>query len=286
MASNKRQKRLKARNKAAARQGGSSKSAKPTNKPSRSRDPVQALQQALIDCNPGYRGQGEVTFVGRSFVGVDLSGQPIRDLSPLADIDVPSIDLTQCPVADLSPLQGKRVRELYLEATQVTDIAVLDGMPLERLHISQTKVADLTPIGSSSLVELNAMDTNVADITPLRGLPITMLWLSRSPVRDLSPLGSVPLESLTVEGCPVDDLSPLTGHATLRRLHIALTEVTDLTPIVELELTRLIFSPPRITKGLEQVRAMSTLTEIGMGFEAMMSPPRFWSLIDSMPTQA
>ena len=67
---------------------------------------------------------------------------------------------------------------------------------------------------------------------------------------------------------------------TLQRLHIGETPVSDLTPLKGLMLTRLIFTPSKITKGLDVARNMKTLTEIGATLETKMAPAQFWALYD------
>jgi hypothetical protein len=106
-----------------------------------------------------------------------------------------------------------------------------------------------------------------------------MVWLNETPVSDIKPLEGAPLESLTLHRTKVSDLSPLVG-STIQRLHIAETPVTDLTPITGLRLTRLIFTPSRITAGLEEVRSMLSIGEIGTQLETKMHPTRFWALYD------
>ena len=40
----------------------------------------------------------------------------------------------------------------------------------------------------------------------------------------------------------------------------------------------LIFTPGRITKGIEIIREMKSIREIGPSFENRMNPSQFWSL--------
>jgi len=59
----------------------------------------------------------------------------------------------------------------------------------------------------------------------------------------------------------------------------------DLGPLESLKLTRLIFTPGRITAGIEQVRAMKSLRELDSDFKPdkrpTLSPAEFWSLYDA-----
>jgi internalin A len=113
-----------------------------------------------------------------------------------------------------------------------------------------------------------------------------MLWLSDAPVTDLSPLRGAPLASLTMKGVPVQDLSPLASMTELRRLHIGDCAAQDLSPLAGLHLTQLIFTPGRVARGMEHVRQMPTLQEIGTRFDDpensdVMPAAKFWELYDT-----
>ena len=73
----------------------------------------------------------------------------------------------------------------------------------------------------------------------------------------------------------------LAGCSTLERLHIAETPISDLTPIADMSLTRLIFTPSRITRGMDQARGMESIREIGLELESKMTPYEFWSSYDA-----
>ena len=108
---------------------------------------------------------------------------------------------------------------------------------------------------------------------------LSMLWLNETPVDDISPLRECPLVSLTLHRTAVRDLTPLAG-TRLQRLHIGETLVSDLSPLEGLALTRLIFSPKKITTGLDVARSIPTLTEIGVTLEQRMPPAEFWRRLD------
>ncbi|MCH5375765.1 MAG: hypothetical protein JJ992_17475, partial [Planctomycetes bacterium] len=67
---------------------------------------------------------------------------------------------------------------------------------------------------------------------------------------------------------------------SLQRLHIAGTKVTDLSPVARMQLTRLIFTPSRIEKGIDAVRNCESIGEIGTTFDNRMAPADFWKLYD------
>ena len=217
------------------------------------------LHAAIKARNPSYTGTGQFVIEEGKLLAADLH---------------------DTAVTDLSPLSGHPIRELYLENTPVEDLSPLAGLPLNKLYLSSTKVSDLSPLRGSPLMELNLVSVPVRDLSPLAGLPLQMLWLNQVPVEDISPLAQTPLISLTLEGTNVRDISPLAEVPTLQRLHIGDTPVTDLTPLRNLPLTRLIFNPSQVTKGLMDVRRISTMQEIGTTLDGRQPPIQFWEAHD------
>jgi internalin A len=115
-----------------------------------------------------------------------------------------------------------------------------------------------------SFQQLNLIDTQIADLEWCRSIPsIGILWLRGTPVTNLTPLQDVPITSLDIEDTSVSDLSPLSEMPDLRRLSIINTDVTDLWPLTDLQLSRLLFIPSKIETGIEAVRNMRSLTELG-----------------------
>ena len=123
-------------------------------------------------------------------------------------------------------------------------------------------------------------------LTRFYGTWVREVRAPRGPARAVGTLRDVPsLVSLTVARTKVSDLSPLKGHPSLERLHIAEAEVTDLSPLEWMRLTRLIFTPGRIKKGIESARGMESIYEIDVEFPSRrgrpMSPAEFWRRYDA-----
>jgi len=234
---------------------------------------------ALKRLNPGYNGRALFQFEGDQITGAQLTDTGVTDLTPLQGMMLRGLDLRGTAVTDIGPLRGLPLTELYLEGTAVSDLGPLRDTKLRSLYLSGTPVEDLSPLRGLPLTELNLLGTNVEDLTPLRGLPLEFLWLNETPVSDISALTHCPLVSLTLHRTLVTDLMPLIG-TDLQRLHVGETRVTDLTPVTTLKLTRLIFTPSSIERGIEDVRRMTTIQEIGPTFENKMVPARFWALYD------
>lgn len=254
-------------------------SAGPVAGPEASGSPQERLHKAMLARNPRYNGNAKFLEEGGRIVVADLSATGIVDVSPVSQLPLNALDLKDNPVSDLAPLRSMALNKLALENTKVTDLAPLKGMPLAELYLNNTPVRDISPLKGLPLKMLNLYGTSVEDITPLEGMPLESLWLNGTRVKDISPLHGCPLVSLTLERTPVADLSPLAG-GKLERLHISQSAVTDLTPIKALRLTRLIFTPGRIKQGMEVVRNMQSIHEIGTTLDGRMPPERFWNLYD------
>lgn len=162
----------------------------------------------------------------------------------------------------------------------VSDLSGLTNLRLNVLEASQNPIEDLRPLKNMPLNVLYLGGTNVRDLSPLAGLPLDSLWLDDTPVEDIGPLKETPLVSLTLKGTIVRDLRPLNGNRLLR-LNIKNTRVTDLTSLEGMRLTRLVFDPRRIKKGLDVVRKMTTLNELGLDLNTLMRPEQFWKRYDS-----
>lgn len=251
-------------------------------------DPVarrwEQLHEQLREKNPDFNAEqtGYQPDAGKIAMA-EFNAAGLTDISPLADLPLTFLSLKGCPVSDVSAIKDMPLRELALEETQVADLAPLAGLPLQTLWLNNTPVADLTPLSGSPLTNLHLVGTKVVDLSPLQSMPLEQLWLNETQVHDLSPLADCPLVSLTLHKTPVGDISVVRRLPTLQRLHIGETQVTDLRPLAGLRLTRLIFTPSRITEGLEIVRQMDTLQELDIELrdERRWSPEEFWRHYDA-----
>ncbi len=242
-------------------------------------DAIIAAHQALKAANPAYNGRGLFRMDKGQVVIAVLVGTGLSDPSPLRAMPLEALDLSENPLTDLTGLRDLPLERLALEATGVTDLSPLGGMKLNELYLNHTEVSDLRPLANVPLVTLNLSGTNVQDVSAISDMPMRFLWLNDTPVADISPIAGCPLVSLTLHRTNVADISSLAG-SELQRLHIGETPVTDLTPLADVPLHRLIFTPSRISRGMDVVRNMATIREIGASFEGRMPPEQFWALYD------
>lgn len=239
--------------------------------------------------------KGNVGYSGNGVFQIDQYGKPeaivlancgITNIEPLRGMPLKMLDLQGCPIVEIGAVEGMPLVEFYLDNTNVEDLSPLKGnTTLQKLYVNGTNVKDLAPVRGLPIQELNLVDSRVTDIAALAGMPLKMLWLTDLPVKDISALQSTPLLSLTIHRTQVEDLSPLANHRFLQRLHIGEAPVKDLSPLAGLQLTRLVFTPRNIEKGIEEIRKIPTMREIGTTFEdqmnTLMPPPAFWAQYDA-----
>jgi hypothetical protein len=87
------------------------------------------------------------------------------------------------------------------------------------------------------------------------------------------------LKGLTCHVTKVADLSPLKGMP-LEELYCDRTLITDLSPLAGMKLKKLSFTPNPELKGLEVIRQMSSLVEIGTVADKLISSNIFWKQYD------
>lgn len=239
----------------------------------------ELLHTEIKHYNPSYEGGGQLSIENGVPIAVVLAGQKVDNLRALEGIPLQALDISDTGVADLSPLKGLPLRQLMIERTKVSDLSPLRGMKLEMFYASGAPIKDTAPLKGMPLAEVNLVGTQVSDLSGLAESPIAMLWLTDCPVEDIKPLRSVPIVSLTLHRTRVKDLSPLSGTA-LQRLHIGETPVEDLTPLKGMRLTRLVFTPGNIKKGMDVARELP-VQEIGTRFEDeakdLVPPAVFWA---------
>lgn len=209
---------------------------------------------------------------------------PVRDLTPLAGMPLDLLDASRTEVEDIAPVASMtRLEELYLEGAKVRDLTPLKDSRVAKLWLNGCPIESLEPLRGKSFIELNLCDTAITELELIGTMNLGTLWLRNTAVTDLSPLRKLSLVSLDLQGTPVSDLGPLSEIPTLERLNISRTKVTDLTPLAGLPLTRLIFTPGRISAGIEAIRAMRTLRELDTSFEGTaqaLAPSEFWERFD------
>ena len=244
-------------------------------------DRVSQIQSILIKANPDYRGQGKLHEENGEIIAAEFPNCGLKDLSPLRGLKLSALDLSGNPVRELRHLRGMPLVRLFLEFTLVDKLDELVDAQLVELRLNGSPVESLKGLEGQPLENLYAVGTQINNVSALSSSNLRLLWLTESPVSDLSPLAGLPLVSLTIHRTLVEDLSFVRKLPLIQRLHIGETLIADLTPLKGLNLTRLVFTPSRIERGMEVAKSLSNLKEIGTKFDDqgkdLMPPDAFWA---------
>ena len=167
---------------------------------------------------------------------------------------------------DGSPtIENGAVTELEFQVENVITISPLRALPgLQKLRF---------------VVEL-PKTSRLSDLSPLRGMKLSELWCQNTDISDLSPLVGMQLTAIGCENTRVADFTPLRGMP-FKNVACNGTQVSDLTPLEGMSLERIYFSPNNITKGIEVIRRMASIWQIGSRWDAGVSPDIFWKKYDA-----
>ncbi|MHA3774720.1 protein kinase domain-containing protein [Verrucomicrobiota bacterium sgz303538] len=192
---------------------------------------------------------------------VDLSNEPVKDLSSLKGAPISRLSIARTKVSDLGPLTGMRLTALSIRHSNVADLRPLVGMPLEEIDIGETYVRDISPLKGMALKRLGLEQTEVSDLSPLKGMPLQELWTGTTAVKDLSPLIGMPLRLIQIDDCRL------------------LTDVSALASIPSLEQILL----PRTAGNVDTLRGLPRLRYISFQLDPHVNrpsqtPDEFWSI--------
>jgi Leucine-rich repeat (LRR) protein len=217
---------------------------------------------------------------GNDIVEANLFRSGVRSIEPLRGMPLRGLDLGFTRVTDLSPLEGMKLELLVLENVPVSDITVIRGMPLKILKLQNSKVTDFSVLQGMALEQLNVLNLPFSDLSLVKDMPLEILWLTGTQITDLSDIPSRRLVSLDIERTSVNSLDPLATVNSLRRLNIANTPISDVTPLKNLRLERIVLSPERIRTGMETLRSIKSLVLIQTSIEEELSADDFWKRYD------
>lgn len=243
---------------------------------------------------------------GQPLRAIDLSQTRITDLSPLEGMPLEIVGLAETEVSDITPLKGMPIKHIdgtrskiedisalagmtdlthvYFEGAKVRDISPLKNLQLQSVWLNGCPIEDLSPLENMQLQELNLCDTPLKNLDTVKTMKLGTLWMRNTAVQNLAPLADHGLVSLDVQGSAVNSLAPLAKMTSLKRLNISETDVTDLAPLANLQLERIIFTPAKITDGIDAIRNMTSLQAIDVSFDGVaqpMQPSTFWERYDA-----
>jgi Leucine-rich repeat (LRR) protein len=212
---------------------------------------VEAVVKKLQELNPGFDGK---------VVGTDDNGTPKIENGVVTEFGVATDNLT-----DISPVRAL----VGLKTLRCAGTGGQNGI-----------LSDLHPLEGMGLTTLICGRSQMSDLSPLKGLPLTRLWCNSSNIIDLSPLRGMRFTDLRFGNTQVSNLSPLTGMP-LETLYCCNTQVSDLSPLDGMKLTEIFFTPKNITRGIEAIRQIKSLTAIGNDWDSKFPPAEFWKKYDA-----
>ena len=180
--------------------------------------PVTVADLARLTTIAG-RDRGIVSLAGlesaASLYYLDLGGNSIGDLSPLAGLD--------------------NLRHLHLNGNEISDISPLDGLSLEYLSLSDNNIENVLPLAGADLNVLTwlALDgNNIHELPVLSARGIKYLHAVDNSIADLAPLAHLTLlRELRLSGNRVASVEPLSGLSNLEFLHLSDNQVADISDL-------------------------------------------------------
>jgi hypothetical protein len=254
---------------------------------------VEAVSQKLKQLNPEFDGKLSSGWVESGLPVIQFGNvvelriitdnvadlSPIRALSELRGLHCDSKQKTGRRL-DLSPLHGMKIHALRCVVDDL-DLSTVQGLPLSELSCLGGGITNLTPVRGMPLHGLTLSGNwDLKNLEPLKEMPLTYLWCDNTQVADLSPLSGMPLTTLICHVTKVADLTPLKGMP-LELLNCDRTLISDLSPLAGMKLKKLSFTPKPDLKGLEAIRRMDSLVEIGTAQDKMISSKEFWKKYDA-----
>ena len=220
---------------------------------------------------------------------LDISGTPIKDLSPLKGTgsSLNSLKAAGTSVEDITPLENAWLNHLDLSGTLVKDLTILNEMRgLSDLDISDTPVVALPEFPTiENLEALKLANTSIQELSFLdRALDLKELDISGTPIGDISGVtedlrtlkaNDTPLKSLPVLRKPRtllldrtnvldEDLSTIYYLAYLDKLSLSGTKIEKLEQISKLKyLRRLDLSKTKVTD-VSMLRRLRGLRELDL----------------------
>lgn len=218
---------------------------------------------------------------GMPLTALGINGTAVHSLDPLRAMKLETLNISICrELTDLAPLEGMPLRSIALSGCgRIHDISALAGMPLTEIFMTNCPVRDITPLATAKLKRFIAHSTPISDVTALKGMPLETVNLNHTGVTDLTPLKGAPLKECWLRACNISDLAPILD-APLEDIDILNTRITDLTPLKEKKLKYIYFSPRNIVKGIDVLRSMDSLVEIGFNRDRRLPAADFWKKYD------
>ena len=184
----------------------------------------------------------------------------LRDLSPLANLQLTNLSIPYNDIEDISPLATittlrllnvsfnngvsdisalaslVHLRHLGIGGLGITDLSLLDSIhDLQTLYAWGNDIVDISALSRHRNLETAWLGrNNITDISPLGGLArLDTLYLSYNKIVDIAPLENiVNVQTLDLENNDIADISSLAKLRRLRSLDLRSNRVSDISPLV------------------------------------------------------
>lgn len=221
---------------------------------------------------------------GAPLEDLECGSTSVTDFGPLAGMPLKKLKAGGCDVADLSPLAGMPLEELFLDSSGIRSVEPLRGLPLRHLSLYECmEITDLEPLRGMPLEYLSLFrSSKVASLEPLRGAPVKEMNLAYcKDLTTLEPLRGAPCKKLSINDCgKITDLSPLRGMP-LDVLNVWNSGVRDLSPLTDVPLVELAYTPGLIGDGIEVLRRHPTLKMLVPQNNVRLPVGEFWKRYDA-----
>lgn len=197
--------------------------------------PLHGMKLESLNLN-GTKVGSLIPLAGMPLKTLNGRGIPVRDVSVLRGLPLETLDLSETPLMDFSVLRGLNLRVLALAKTSLKDIGICSVMPLESLDVGDTAITDISCLRGKNMRRLILARTAIKDIAPLAGSSIHTLDLSGTKTSFImlpQVLSKVRFHEIALDNIELTRIDFLRGKE-LRRVSLAGTKVTDLSPLANM----------------------------------------------------
>ena len=140
------------------------------------------------------------------------------------------LDVSGNAISDLAPLADSSLNYLFLDGNDIKDLRHLAGLPLSALTLSDNAIEDVAPLRALETLSYLSLDNNLLRDVPALPRSLRYLHLTNNRISDIRHLANLWLNELRLSGNVITSLSALAGQP-LRYLHLNGNQVADLSPL-------------------------------------------------------
>lgn len=199
-----------------------------------------------------------------------LEGMPIKffycnntnvsDLSPLKNNNLEYIEAINANLKNINSLDNSSIVKLDVHSNKLTHIPNINLPYLRFLYLSENEIQSIENINNFKNLHFLSLSSNkLSDISPLKELQLNFLNISHNKISDISPIKNHPLIELDISYTDVNDLTSLTTCNKLKKLNLQNTSITDLSPLIDLNIEELNLKNCIGVETLEQIVKIDSL---------------------------